>query len=69
MVPTPHTIAVPTPHPIVVPTPQPSHTASSPIMVHIASRPSSSSNPTSDLANTSYSSDSTIDDVDPTLHE
>jgi len=74
MVPPPHTAGVPTPHLIVVPapltsTPQPSHIGPSPVVVHIASRPSSSSNPSSDLAPTTDAPDSATDDIDSPLHE
>jgi len=74
VVPPPHTIRVPIPHPIVVPTPltsipQPSHIGPSPVVVHITFRPSSSSNPSPDLAPTIDALDSVGDDIDPPLHE
>ena len=80
MVPTPLPIVVPTPptstpHPIVVlapttSTPQPSHQRPSPVMVHTSCRPSSSSNPSPDVALAADAPNSAIDDdVDPPLHE
>ena len=80
MVPTPLPTIIPTPptstpHPIVVPapttsTPQPSHQGPSPVMVHTSCRPSSSSNPSPDVAHAADALDSAVDDdADPPLHE
>jgi len=38
-------------------------------VVHIGSRPSLSSNPAFDLANTSDAPDLAVDDINPLLHE
>jgi len=74
MVPTPYIARVPTPYPTVVPipltsTPQPSHIGPSPIVVHIASRCSSSFNPSRDIVHAAYAIDSAVDDIEPPLHE